>query len=242
MDGKEDTTSEEVKSWAGALEEYHLFENGGTTTLKASVQISGEWEEMMNNGFTQGLEVVKKLSEDKSTTIEKPAAKTLAIVIPGYRMHSQMFNNMLAGFRQEDAQTRLEGKTNHFAWMAGNLVNCRYWLANILGIPEKDPHEDLFKDAKALDANVQYPPMDELKNTWHKISPLLYQKLLSVTEAELEEAYEFGMNISYVEENKLNMVGMCIDRESYLFGQLGLMRKALGYEAVRYDIDDHLNY
>jgi uncharacterized protein YndB with AHSA1/START domain len=63
IDGKEDTTSEKVKSWAGSLEEYHLSENNGTTTLKASVQTGEQWEEMMNNGFTKGLEEVKRLSE-----------------------------------------------------------------------------------------------------------------------------------------------------------------------------------
>jgi hypothetical protein len=63
IDGKEDTTSEKVKSWAGSLEEYHLSENNGITTLKASVQVAEEWEEMMNNGFTKGLDEVKKLSE-----------------------------------------------------------------------------------------------------------------------------------------------------------------------------------
>jgi len=174
--------------------------------------------------------------------MEKPVAQSLAIVIPGYRMHSQMFNNMLDGVQEADALTRIENKTNHFIWMVGNLVNCRYWLAGILGIPDKDPHEDLFKDAKALDVNARYPSLDELKKEWHKISPLLYQKLLSVEEAELMQAYKFGMNVSYVEENKLNMVGMCIDRESYLLGQLGLMRKVLDYGSVKYDIDDSLNY
>lgn len=63
IDGKEDTTSDKVKSWAGSLEEYHLFEENGTTKLKASVQIAEEWTEMMNNGFTKGLEEVKRLSE-----------------------------------------------------------------------------------------------------------------------------------------------------------------------------------
>jgi hypothetical protein len=174
--------------------------------------------------------------------MEKPLSKTLAIVIPGYRMHSQMFNNMLDDIKQTDAQTRIENKTNHFTWMVGNLVNCRYWLAGVLGIQEKDPNDDLFKDAKALDLNAQYPSLEELKKEWHKISPALYQRLLSLTDAELEETHEFGMNIPYVEENKLNMVGMGIDRESYLFGQLGLMRKVLGYDAVKYDKDDHLSY
>jgi hypothetical protein len=63
MNGVEDTTSEKVKSWAGCLEEYHLSENNGITTLKASVQAAEEWEDMMNNGFAKGLEEVKRLSE-----------------------------------------------------------------------------------------------------------------------------------------------------------------------------------
>ncbi|WP_207429399.1 DinB family protein [Pedobacter sp. SYSU D00535] len=174
--------------------------------------------------------------------METPLARSLAIVIPGYRMHSQTFNNMLNDIQEADAQTRIENKTNHFTWMVGNLVNCRYWLAGILGLPEKDPNEDLFKDAKALDVNAVYPTLDELKKEWHKISPLVYQKLLHIDEAELMESYEFGMHVPYVEENKLNMVGMCMDRESYLFGQLGLMRKILNYPGVRYDVDDNLGY
>ena len=42
VDGKEDTTSEKVKNWSGSLEEYHLSENNGVTTLKASVQTDAE--------------------------------------------------------------------------------------------------------------------------------------------------------------------------------------------------------
>lgn len=174
--------------------------------------------------------------------MDKPKATTLAIVIPAYRMHSRLFNNLLDGIREEDAQKRIADRTNHFTWMVGNLVNCRYWLAGLLGIPEKDPYDALFKDAKALDVNAEYPTLQELKKQWHVISPQLYRKLLAVDETELGEAYAFGMNTPYVEENKLNMVGMSLDRQSYLFGQLGLMRRALGYEGVRYDLDDGLDY
>lgn len=63
INGKEDTISEKVKSWAGSREEYHLSEKNGVTILSASVQAGEEWEELMNNGFTKGLEEVKKLSE-----------------------------------------------------------------------------------------------------------------------------------------------------------------------------------
>ncbi len=65
IDGREDTTSERVKTWAGSLEEYYLTEQNGITTLRASVQIpdGDEGEEIMNLGFTAGLEVVKRLAE-----------------------------------------------------------------------------------------------------------------------------------------------------------------------------------
>jgi len=50
------------------------------------------------------------------------------------------------------------------------------------------------------------------------------------------------MNIDFVEENKFNMTGMAIDRESYLLGQLALMRRALGYDSMKYDFNKAINY
>lgn len=172
----------------------------------------------------------------------KEASALIKIIIPQYRMRTRMFDNVLNGIKDKDASVRIEGRTNHILWMAGNLVNCRYWLADVLGLPNKDPHEALFKDAKALDPNAEYPSMDTLKKEWHTISAPVYQQLLAVTDKQLGEAYPFGMNVSFVEENKLNMIGMASDRESYLFGQLGLMRRILGYEGMKYDMDETIPY
>lgn len=248
INGVENTFIEKIKNGSGFLEEYILKENNGITTVTATVQASENLETLMNTGFTNGLEELKRLSEQsllsstKNFIMDNPLSKSLTVVIPGYRMHTQMFNNMLDGIKETDAQKRIDEKTNHVAWMVGNLVNCRYWLANILGIADKDPNEELFKNAKALDTNVSYPTLEELKKEWHKISPVLYKKLLTVEDAELQENYPSGMDIPFVEENKRNVAGMCIDRESYLFGQLGLMRKLLGYEGVKYDVDEKINY
>ncbi len=65
INGVEDTTSEKVKSWAGSLEEYHISEIDGMTTLTASVSASQEWESMLTNGFTKGLQIVKNLAENQ---------------------------------------------------------------------------------------------------------------------------------------------------------------------------------
>ncbi|GAA0549971.1 hypothetical protein GCM10009415_34870 [Chitinophaga japonensis] len=163
-------------------------------------------------------------------------------ILPLFRMHTQQFDNALRDIKDEDALVRIEGRTNHITWMVGNLVNCRYWLANVLGMPHKDPYEDLFNLAKALDPQAQYPDLATLKKEWHTISPLVFRELQQVTDAKLGEAYPFGMNVDFIEENRLNMTGLSLDRESYLLGQLGFMRRILGYEGVKYDINKELSY
>lgn len=175
--------------------------------------------------------------------MDNPASKTLEIVIPAFRMQTQMFDNVLNGIKEADALKRIEGRTNHITWMTGNLVNCRYWLANALGIKDQDPHESLFADAKSLDEKFHYPSLQELKSEWHKISPKLYQRLLSMTEEEVQQHYDFGMmKVDFIRESRLNLIGMATDRQSYLYGQIGLMRRILGYEGMRYDINKALNY
>lgn len=174
--------------------------------------------------------------------MDKPTSKKLEIIIPAYRMHSQSFKNALEGITEEKGLKRIDDNTNHVVWMTGNFVGCRYWIGNLLGITDKDPYEDFFKEGRALDENLNYPTLEELKKNFETISPKVYQILLTATDEELDRVFPFGMNIPFVEENVLNMIGMCIGREDYLLGQIGLMRKLLGLKGMSYDIDETLNY
>lgn len=174
--------------------------------------------------------------------MDTPKSKKMELVIPAYRMHSQSFMNVLEGISEEDALKRIENKTNHIVWMAGNFVNMRYGLGWVLGLQEQDPNNDLFFQGKALDENIQYPTLADLKKNFHDISAKVYQKLSEVSDEELDEIFEIGMNIPFIKETKLNFVGMCIGREDYLCGQIGLMRRILNYPGMKYDVDENLKY
>lgn len=174
--------------------------------------------------------------------MDTPKSQKFDIIIPAFRMHSQSFFNALDGITEELALERNNGKTNHVVWMAGNLVNCRYWLADLLGMNEKDLNDDFFKDAKALDEKLEYPSLEALRNNFKNISPKVYQKLLVATDEELSKGISFGMNVPFVEENVLNMIGMCIGREDYLLGQIGLMRKLLGLKGMSYEMNEKIDY
>ena len=174
--------------------------------------------------------------------MDTPKSKKMELVIPAYRMHSQSFMNVLEGISEEDALKRIENKTNHIVWMAGNFVNMCYGLGWVLGLQEQDPNNDLFFQGKALDESIQYPTLADLKKSFHDISAKVYQKLSEVSDEELDEIFEIGMNIPFIKETKLNFVGMCIGREDYLCGQIGLMRRILNYPGMKYDVDENLKY
>jgi hypothetical protein len=63
-DGKEDTTSEAVKAWAGVHENYTFKDKGGATELLVEIDSSGgEFEEMFKNIWPQALQKLKELAE-----------------------------------------------------------------------------------------------------------------------------------------------------------------------------------
>jgi hypothetical protein len=174
--------------------------------------------------------------------MDTPKSKKLEIIIPAFRGHSQNFLMVLDGISEEDALKRIEGRTNHIVWMVGNFLDMRYAMGSILGLNAEFQFKDFFFQGKALDENLIYPSLQQLKEEFHIISPLVYQKLLVVSDEELEKAFPMGMNIDFFPEDVLNFIGMCIGREDYLCGQMGLMRRILGYEGIKYDFDKDLKY
>ncbi|MEL7835135.1 SRPBCC domain-containing protein [Fodinibius sp. Rm-B-1B1-1] len=62
-DGKEITDSEEVKEWAGALENYTLRERNGKTEVLIDMDTEEDYEEMMQEMWPQALQKLKELAE-----------------------------------------------------------------------------------------------------------------------------------------------------------------------------------
>ncbi|MDB5247588.1 MAG: Activator of Hsp90 ATPase 1 family protein [Segetibacter sp.] len=64
-DGVEDTESEAVKKWAGAMENYILNEVNGATEVSVEVDISDDFKEYFLKTFPKAIEQVKVLSENQ---------------------------------------------------------------------------------------------------------------------------------------------------------------------------------
>ncbi len=163
------------------------------------------------------------------TKLKKATMETFVEI---YDYHTKMFINALDGISAKDAQNRLGTKANHIAWIAGSLVYQRQFLANAAGIDVKQTSEMLFLNNKGIQDNVTYPPLEEYKEDWNKISPLLKDALANMSEEQLNgpDPYKMpGANYTFFDTNVF-----CIDRESYCIGQIGLLRRLLGYEAMKH--------
>ena len=63
--GVEDTTSAEVKQWAGARESYTLLENAGKVTLKIDMDTNDEHKKFFEETWPKALAALKDFSESR---------------------------------------------------------------------------------------------------------------------------------------------------------------------------------
>lgn len=160
------------------------------------------------------------------------SGKQIDLLIVFYDLHTKLFHNVVEGLSDNDAQNRLNTKANHIAWLTGSLVHERFELANATDIELKQTSHELYEGHKGIQDNITYPSLAEFKKDWDHITPVLRNKLLHLTEDELNSPDPYGMP-----ENDLTFfdaVTFLVDRESYCIGQIGLWRRLLGYEAMKY--------
>ncbi len=152
-----------------------------------------------------------------------------------YKYHSILFRNVLKGIKAEHTHIRLNGVTNHIAWIAGNLVATRYNLANTIGLEIAQAFPEFFEGHKAIIPEIQYPDLKKIIADWNKVTPLLEKRLYELTVEQLASKSPLFIPVILDKNNLLGTLIFLIDRESYAIGQLALMRKAFGYEAMKYE-------
>ncbi len=148
-----------------------------------------------------------------------------------YDMHTDFFIRALEGISDEDAHKRLNTKANHVAWLTGSFIHERFEGAKKFGIDQQQAADDLFKDHKGIQDNVTYPPLAEFKKDLEKITPLLRDALINVSDEKLDEKFEMmpGFQMTYYE-----LITFMTYREASIIGQIALWRRLLGYEAMKY--------
>ncbi|AZI26237.1 DinB family protein [Pedobacter sp. G11] len=158
------------------------------------------------------------------------SSSKLSGILVLYEMQTDFLLRALEGIEEKDAQTRLNTKANHIAWITGSVISGRYFLAKSFGINEKSSTGELFKDNQGIIDDANYPTLAEFKADWEKISPLLYDALINASEEKLNEQIEMpGMEMTL-----FDMLSFTSYREANCIGQIALWRRLLGYPGMSY--------
>jgi hypothetical protein len=167
----------------------------------------------------------------ETITETKTASSRMQSLIVLYDMHSEFFPKAIDGISEKDAHDRLNTKANHVAWIAGSLVQQRFELANSLGSDLKQSAYELFKDHKGIQDNVTYPPLEDFKKDWEKITPVLRDALVNISDEKLDSQFEMPeFKMTFFE-----LIAFMTYREANCVGQIALWRRLLGYPAIKYD-------
>ncbi|HXS37006.1 MAG TPA: DinB family protein [Flavipsychrobacter sp.] len=155
-----------------------------------------------------------------------------SIFINTFDLHNRLFKNTLDGVNINHSSKRLNKETNHMNWIAGHLVSSRHSFANMLGINEPEKYATLFADRKGLDENQVYPHPDDIQKEWDKISILIRPRLAGITNDVLNTPLPQPIPVN--DQTVKGMITFLLDHEAYHIGQLGILRKHLGYPAMSY--------
>ena len=150
-----------------------------------------------------------------------------------FRLNTRLYRSCLADLSDELARERPSGKgaTNSAAFVAAHLVDSRYYLLGLLGNQQPSPLKGAEGGFNHINQVTSYPPLGEIQTAWTTVGETLDRQLHSATADQLDTAFDgFPLETPTL----LGVLGFMVQHESYHLGQLGLLRKHAGMEAMAY--------
>lgn len=148
------------------------------------------------------------------------------------KLNTKLLANCLDGLDDETARRRIDDKTNNIAFITCHLVDARYYLAGYLGIEAVNPLKEVLEGLKSIEDFTEFPLIREVLAAWEEVSGLLEERLQRLEPADL--AAESSQKFPIADDTVLGGIAFLVQHDSYHIGQLGLLRKSLGLEAMSY--------
>jgi DinB family protein len=165
----------------------------------------------------------------KLITMATPTASLKA----QFDLHTRLFNNATEGITEGDAHARNHDKINHIKWIAGHLLNTRInSLTKLTGGQPDDTYAAQFGRGVALDPGATYPPIEEITAKWKATAGAISNGISNIPEDVL--AAKSPTQAPIADDTIRGLLSFLISHEAYHIGQLGMLRKMAGKEAMSY--------
>ena len=158
--------------------------------------------------------------------VVRPLVQTL-------ELNTRLLLNALDGIDEEAARKRPNERTNHVLFLACHLVDARHYLARSLGLASESPFKAMLDGAKGIDDVKEFPALEEVREAWKDVGERLSRYVAELEDADLEKSAPFAFPIEGG-GTTLGCLAFLVQHDSYHLGQVALLRRYLGFEAMSY--------
>jgi hypothetical protein len=157
-----------------------------------------------------------------------------------YDLHNLLFNNVIAGISDDEAGKCIADPMNSVKWLAGHLVWAQLNLANISGVQVIVPwgYQFMSKEgATEADYNAsktEVPTLETIKTKWNEISSAIRTGLENLPEEALSSTIQVPHPILPFDNTLSGLWAFINHHQAYTIGQIGILRRGLGKEAMKY--------
>lgn len=144
-----------------------------------------------------------------------------------FRTNNSLFERATKDIAEEHWLKRPGDESNPLLWIAGHVVVSRASALKIAGGHWSAPWEKLFARGAKLPAVDEYPSPAEIQRAWQEVSEKLAAALPRASSEAL--AKEVPQGQPSLDGTVGGTIGFLCLHETYHMGQLGFVRKCLGY-------------
>jgi hypothetical protein len=156
------------------------------------------------------------------SAVAAPLAKIFAI-------NDDIVGRAVDGLTDEQLWTRLTERNNPMLWIVGHFVHTRVELLALLGERIDTGWGDRFARGAAVGDRAWYPPREDVRRVLNNVSRRLQGKLATLDDEQLRRAPAIA--VPGAETLADGIAGFAL-HDCYHAGQMGYIRKALGYPAL----------
>ena len=147
-----------------------------------------------------------------------------------FRINDDLLLRALDGLGAEQLWHRPTEKNNPMLWIAGHIAQTRALILSLTGHPFDTGWGDLFARGSSVGDAEKYPSITEIKSVLGKINTMLYVTFDAPDNGRLAQPFP-GIKLPNAKTGVDQLAGFAM-HDSYHVGQLGYLRKALGYPAI----------
>ena len=144
-------------------------------------------------------------------------------------LNRKLYTNALDGVSNADLAKRTSDTSNSMLWVAGHIAHVRAMIASLLGQQVESPLE-AFNDSYSPEKD--YADIETVKDFFNKVTHSVHGGLSTASDEVLGGAPPFPLPIT--DQSVGGAIAFLVQHEAYHVGQLGILRRELGYEATSY--------